>query len=129
MDRRIIEIDDDYTHARTPRRVFLDRLAKITGSTAAALAILPMLENNYAQPAIVADDPRIATEKIDYQGATGNVNAYLATPKSGPAKRGCVIAIHENRGLNPHIEDVARRVATEGFTALAPDLLSSSGAG
>ncbi|HVO87033.1 MAG TPA: dienelactone hydrolase family protein [Casimicrobiaceae bacterium] len=128
MDRRIIEIYDDYTHARTPRRVFLDRLARVTGSAAAAMAMLPVLENNYARAAIVAaDDARITTQGVEYKGATGSVKAYLALPKGASGKRGSVIVIHENRGLNPHIEDVTRRVAVEGFNALAPDLLSPSG--
>jgi carboxymethylenebutenolidase len=128
MDRRIIEIYDDYTHARTPRRVFLDRLARITGSVTLAMAMLSELENNYAQAAVVpAGDPRVDTQTVEYKGGSGNVEAYLVTPKTGAPKRGSVIVIHENRGLNPHIEDVARRVAVEGFTALAPDLLSASG--
>jgi carboxymethylenebutenolidase len=128
MDRRIIELYDEYTHAPLPRRVFLRRLAALTGSSAAAFAVLPMLENNYAQAAIVAPgDPRVAGSMINYPGASGGLRAYLAVPTAGPAKRAGVIVIHENRGLNPHIEDVARRLAVAGFTALAPDLLSPLG--
>jgi len=128
MDRRIIELYDEYTHAPLERRVFLRRLAALTGSTAAAFAMLPVLENNYAQAAIVApNDSRVSAGMVNYPGASGALRAYLATPTAGPAKRAGVIVIHENRGLNPHIEDIARRLAVAGFTAMAPDLLSPLG--
>jgi carboxymethylenebutenolidase len=128
MDRRIIELYDEYTHAPLERRVFLRRLVALTGSTAAAFAVLPMLENNYAQAAIVdANDARVSAGMINYPGASGALRAYLATPTSGPAKRAGVIVVHQNRGLNPHIEDIARRLAVAGFTAMAPDLLSPLG--
>jgi carboxymethylenebutenolidase len=128
MDRRIIELYDEYTHKPLERRVFMRRLAALTGSTAAAFALLPMLENNYAQAAIVdPGDARVSGGMINYPGASGALRAYLATPKSGPAKRAGVIVIHENRGLNAYIEDVARRLAVAGFTAMAPDLLSPLG--
>jgi carboxymethylenebutenolidase len=128
MDRRIIKLFDEYTHKPLERRTFLERLAVLTGGSAAAYALLPLLENNYAHAARVDPaDPRLATSTIGYPGATGEVLAYLAIPKAGPPKRAGVIVIHENRGLNPHIRDVARRVAVEGFTALAPDALSPVG--
>jgi carboxymethylenebutenolidase len=128
MDRRIIKLFDEYTHKPLERRTFLERLAVLTGGSAAAYALLPVLENNYAHAARVDPaDPRLATSTIGYPGATGEVLAYLAIPKAGPPKRAGVIVIHENRGLNPHIRDVARRVAVEGFTALAPDALSPVG--
>jgi len=128
MDRRIIKLFDEYTHKPLERRTFLERLAVLTGGSAAAYALLPLLENNYAHAARVDPaDPRLATSTIGYPGATGEVLAYLAIPKAGPPKRAGVIVIHENRGLNPHIRDVARRVAVEGFTTLAPDALSPVG--
>jgi carboxymethylenebutenolidase len=128
MDRRIIELYDEYTHAPLERRVFLRRLAALTGSSAAAYAVLPMLENNYAQAAIVnANDARVSAGMINYPGATGALRAYLATPTAGPAKRAGVIVIHEGRGMNAHIEDVTRRLAVAGFTSMAPDLLSPLG--
>ena len=128
VDPRIIRLYDEYTHRPLERRVFLERLAGLAGSAAAAYALLPLLENNYALAAIVDPaDGRVATSRIMYKGASGDVRGYLATPKPGAAKRAGVIVIHENRGLNPHIEDVARRVALEGFTALAPDLLTPVG--
>jgi carboxymethylenebutenolidase len=127
MDQRIIDLYDEYTHTPLDRRVFLARLAQLTGSTTAAMALVPLLEANQARAALVpADDPQLEMSRITYPGATGDIKAYLARPK-GAAKLPAVIVIHENRGLNPHIEDVARRVAIAGFLALAPDLLSPMG--
>jgi carboxymethylenebutenolidase len=127
MDSRIIELYDEYTHKPLPRREFLDRLAKLAGGTAAASALLPIIENDYAAAATIdPGDPRLTGEHVSYKGATGDIRAYVARPKAD-AKRAGVIVIHENRGLNPHIEDVARRVALAGYAALAPDLLSPSG--
>ena len=127
MDQRIIDLYDHFTHGGMNRRAFLDRLAEIAGSVAAAAALLPLLQNNYAQAAIVADnDARLATERVSYDSPKGKINGYLARPKS-KGKRPAVIVIHENRGLHPHIEDIARLFAVEGFLALAPDLLSVAG--
>ena len=127
IDQKIIDLYDEYTHAPLDRRVFLARLAQLTGSTAAAAALVPLLEANQASAALISpDDQRLETGRITYPGATGDITAYLARP-NGAAKLPAVIVIHENRGLNPHIEDVARRAALEGFLALAPDLLSPLG--
>jgi carboxymethylenebutenolidase len=127
MDQQIIDLYDEYTHAPLDRRVFLARLAQLTGSTAAALALVPLLEANQARAALVSpEDRRLETGRTIYAGATGDIKAYMARPKDA-AKLPAVIVIHENRGLNPHIEDVTRRLALEGFLALAPDLLSSGG--
>jgi carboxymethylenebutenolidase len=88
---------------------------------------VPLLEANQARAAIVSpDDQRLETSRTTYPGGTGDIKAYMAHPK-GAAKLPAVIVIHENRGLNPHIEDVTRRVALEGFLVLAPDLLSPMG--
>jgi carboxymethylenebutenolidase len=128
VDPRIIRLYDDYTHKPLERRVFLERLAVLAGGTAAAMTLLPLLESNYAQAAIVdPGDPRVATSTITFKGVTGDIRAYLAVPKAGPPKRAGVVVIPANRGLNPHVQDVARRVAVDGFTALAPDLLSPLG--
>ncbi|HET6522034.1 MAG TPA: dienelactone hydrolase family protein [Geminicoccaceae bacterium] len=128
MDQRIIDLYDDYTHARLDRRIFMRRLSKLAGSGAAAAALLPMLEASRAKAAIVpADDDRLVTERVTYPGATGDVAAYLAKPADAGGPLPSVVVIHENRGLNPHIEDVARRIALEGFVALAPDALSPLG--
>lgn len=127
MTQEIIDLYDAYTHTPLDRRVFLARLARLTGSMAAALSILPALEANRALAAIVPpDDGRLESGRTTYPGAAGEVAACMARPKDA-AKSPGVIVIHENRGLNPHIEDVTRRVALEGFLALAPDLLSPLG--
>lgn len=125
MDQRIINLFDEYTHALLSRDEFIKRLARLTGSTAAALALLPLLEVNYAHAATVQDD-RLLTERISYPGDRCTMNAYVARPKENK-KYGAVMVIHENRGLNPHIEDVTRRAALEGFLAIAPDALSVKG--
>jgi carboxymethylenebutenolidase len=127
MDQRIINLYDRFTHGGMSRRAFLDRLAELAGSTAAAVALLPLLQNDYAKAAIVAaDDPRLATERMSYDSPKGKIDGYLARPKS-KGKRPAVLVIHENRGLNPHLEDIARRLALEGFLAYAADLLSLVG--
>jgi carboxymethylenebutenolidase len=98
----------------------------VAGSTAAANALL-LLENNDAKAQVVPkDDPRIQAEHMKYPGATGEVRAYLVRPKDDKKLPG-VVVIHEIRGLVPHIEDVARRVALEGFLAIAPDALTPLG--
>jgi carboxymethylenebutenolidase len=127
MDQKIINLYDKFTHGFISRREFLDKLTEVAGSAAAAAAILPMLQNNYALAAIVPEnDPRLVSETVSYDWPKGKVSGYLVRPKE-KGKRPAVIVIHENRGLNPHIPDVARRFALEGFLVLAPDLLSVTG--
>lgn len=126
MDQKIINLFDEYTHKPLSRAIFIKKLSQLTGSTAAAMAILPLLEVNYANAATTPVNDNIITERVTYPGASGNMMGYLAKPKNG-GPFGGVVVIHENRGLNPHIEDVARRVANEGFMALAPDALSPFG--
>ena len=125
MDQKIISLYDEYTHTALGRKEFMKRLAILTGSTALALTILPMLENNYAAAATVQDDS-ISVENITYPGAEGDMKAVLAMPK-GKKKLGSVVVIHENRGLNPHIIEVTKRVAAAGFIALGVDALSPLG--
>ncbi len=128
MHQDIIDLYDDYTHARLDRRLFMDRLAALAGGSAAAVALLPLLRCNYAEAAMVAaDDARLRTEQITFPGASGEVKAYLARPADAGGKLPGVVILHENRGLNPYIEDVARRAALAGFVALAPDFLSPIG--
>lgn len=132
MDQKCIDLFDDYTHARIDRRAFLGQLATVAGGTAAAYALLPLLANDYAKAAtIAADDARLLTERVELTGATGAVKCYLARPAdakpNGKQRYPGVVVIHENRGLNAHIEDVARRAALAGFVALAPDALSPLG--
>jgi carboxymethylenebutenolidase len=129
-DRSIIDLYNEYVHSALPRREFLTRLAKIAGGSAAALAVLPLLEPNYAQARqIEPDDKRVKGERIEFNGPNGPVKAYLARPTKVKRhqKIAGVLVIHENRGLNEYIEDVARRVAIAGYVALAPDGLSVAG--
>jgi len=127
LDQRIIDLYDSFTHGGMNRRQFLDRLGELAGSSAAAIALLPLLQNDYARAAIVPpDDARLAMDTVAYDAKGTPVSGYLARPKE-KGKRPAVIVIHENRGLNPHIQDIARRIALEGFLALSPDLLSIAG--
>ena len=125
MDQKIINLYDSYTHSQINRKIFMKRLAILTGSTALALTILPLLENNYAAAAVL-DDDTIETESITYQGFEGEMKAFLAKPK-GKKNLGGVVIIHENRGLNPHTIEVTKRVAAEGYLALGVDALSPLG--
>ena len=127
MDQKIINLYDMYTHQPLERSVFLERLAAMTGSLATALGLVPLLEANRSAASIVADgDARIETGRVSYPGTAGEVKGYVARPKGG-SQFPAVIVIHENRGLNQHVEDVTRRLALEGFLALSPDLLSPLG--
>ena len=124
---KIVDLYQAYSAGRLDRREFLKKLAKLAGGAAAAVALLPFLENTHAKAQFIAeDDSRLKTEYVKYPGETGDVIAYLARPK-GEDKLPGVIVIHENKGLQPHIEDVNRRVALEGFLAIAPDALSPLG--
>ncbi|YBV97055.1 dienelactone hydrolase family protein [Phyllobacteriaceae bacterium JZ32] len=129
ITQAMIDAYDEYTHLTLDRRGFMEKLTKLAGSGAAAAMIAPMLAANSAQAAIVAaDDQRITASDITYPGAGGTeMKGYMVRPAGDTGKLPAVIVIHENRGLNEHIRDVARRVALEGFVALAPDFLSPSG--
>ncbi|MBR0556872.1 dienelactone hydrolase family protein [Ciceribacter sp. L1K23] len=128
ITQAMIDAYDEYTHLTLDRRGFMEKLTKLAGSGAAAAAIMPMLAANKANAAIVDEaDARLAAEDITYPGAGGEMKGYLAIPKDAASTLPAVIVIHENRGLNPHIRDVARRMALEGFVALAPDFLSPLG--
>lgn len=127
MDQKIINLYDEYTHKPLSRKTFLRRLVVLTGSTAAALNILPMLDLNYAQAATIpVNDGELFTENITYEGENCTMQAYVARPKK-EGKYPTVIVIHENRGLNAHIEDVTRRMAKAGFMAIAPNALAALG--
>ena len=127
MDQRIIDLYDKFTHGGLNRREFLERLGAIAGSTAAALALLPLLQNDYARAdTVAADDPRLATNTVYFNASPTDVATYMARPK-GDAKHPTVVVVHENRGLNPHIKDIVRRLGLEGFAAYAVDLLSPDG--
>jgi carboxymethylenebutenolidase len=125
MRQDIITLFDTYTHGGMSRRAFLDKLTLMAGSAAAATALLPALENNYAHAAMVPEDDArlVLTEGEIAPGLKG----LLAIPKNAPGKLPAVLVIHENRGLNPHIKDVTRRMALEGFVAFGADYLAPAG--
>lgn len=125
MNQDIINLYDEYTHKPLPRRVFMERLVAMVGSVAAANAALALLEPNQAKAQTVApDDARIETTE-NHRLADGVVG-LLAVPRQN-ARQGFVLVVHENRGLNAHIKDVARRMAVAGFAAFAPDYLNAMG--
>lgn len=124
MEQKIIDLFDRYTHGGMNRRDFLERLTLLAGSTAAATALLPALENNYAHAEMVPEaDPSIVAETAEI--APG-IKGYLVRPKA-EGTYPVVLVIHENRGLNPHIKDVTRRIAKEGFIAFGADYLTPLG--
>lgn len=128
ITQAMIDAYDEYTHLTLDRRGFMAKLTTLAGSGAAAAAIAPMLAASAARAAIVpADDGRLVAEDIVYPGADGDMKGYLVRSADAAGELPAVIVIHENRGLNPHIRDVARRMALEGFAALAPDYLSPLG--
>lgn len=128
ITQAMIDAYDEYTHLTLDRRGFMEKLSKLAGSGAAAAAIAPMLAASPAAAEIVpADDPRLKGTDVEWPGATSNMSGYLVHPADQNGKLPTVIVIHENRGLNAHIRDVARRIALEGFVALAPDYLSPLG--
>jgi len=128
ISQEMIDLYDEYTHLTLDRRGFMEKLARLAGSSAAAAAIVPLIASDYARAeTVAADDPRLTTATVAYPGPAGAVSGYLAVAAATAGKRPAVIVIHENRGLNAHIKDVTRRVALEGFVALAPDLLSRMG--
>ncbi|MDR7332090.1 dienelactone hydrolase family protein [Roseateles asaccharophilus] len=121
---------DRYVHGDLSRRGFLDQAAKFTGGPAGAAALLAALSPNFAAAQQVKpDDARLVTRRQSFPSPDGNgqVQGYLAKPASATGKLPAVLVVHENRGLNPHIEDVTRRVALAGYVAYAPDALAPLG--
>jgi len=128
ITQAMIDAYDEYTHLTLDRRGFMEKLTKLAGSGAAAAAIAPLLSANSAHAAIIPeDDARVKAQDITWPGDGGEMKGYLVVPANLSGKAGTVMVIHENRGLNAHIKDVARRVAAEGFVALAVDYLSPLG--
>lgn len=128
--QELLELYDFYAHGRITKREFLDKAAKFAVGTMTATTILASLSPDYAMAQQVEfTDPDIHPEYITYPSPEGNgeVRAYLVRPAKLQGKLPAVVVVHENRGLNPYIEDVARRVAKAGFIALAPDGLTSVG--
>ena len=130
IDRRVFDLYDEYCHGRIDRREFLQRASALTMGGVSALAMAQALLPRYAAAQTISfTDQRIKPKYVEYPspgGTSGTMRGYLVQP-SGPGPFPAVLVIHENRGLNPYIEDVARRAATEGFLALAPDGLSPVG--
>ncbi len=126
LRQQAIDLYDRFTHEGMERRDFFARMTRLAGGVAAANALIGSIAASPAAAALTADnDPRLFTSKGKVGGA-GGLSGYVAAPK-GAGKIGAVLVIHENRGLNAHIEDVARRVALAGYFAVAPDLLSPLG--
>jgi len=129
FDQRLFDLYDQYCHGQIDRRQFIERSAKYAAAGVTGAAFIEMMLPNYAlAQQVKADDPRIKTQMITYDSPNGHgpTKGLLAKPAAG-GKRGSVVVVHENRGLNPYIEDVARRLAVAGFNALAPDGLTSLG--
>jgi carboxymethylenebutenolidase len=129
FDQELLDLFDEYVHGVIDRRGFLDGAGKFAVGGMTAAMLLDALNPRFAEAQQVAeDDQRIKTETIDYPSpqGSGTMRGYLARPASGGKLPG-VLVVHENRGLNPHIKDIARRVAVDRFLAFAPDALAPLG--
>jgi len=127
MEQKIIDLYDRYTHGGMSRRAFFEKLAVLAGGTAAAAALLAALKSNYALADTVAEnDPRIVGETVTFKAGDQDLSGYLVKP-AADGKFPSVVVVHQNRGLNPHIKDVARRLAVAGYLTLAVDFLSPIG--
>ena len=130
ISQEIYDLFDDYVHSRIDRRSFLSGVSKYAATGLSATAILAFLSPRYAEATQVADDdPGLKSEFIKYNSPNGygEIRALLSRPIANKSKLPGIIVVHENRGLNPHIEDVTRRAALEGYLAIGPDALSSLG--
>jgi carboxymethylenebutenolidase len=131
FDRDVLDLFDAYVHGAIDRRGFLQQASAHTGSMALATAVLAALAPDFALGQVVRPtDQRISATRIDIASSQGNgiIRAYVARPRAtGGTPLPVIVVVHENRGLNPHIEDIARRLALEGFIAVAPDALTTLG--
>jgi carboxymethylenebutenolidase len=130
FDQELLILFDAYVHGDIDRRGFLDRAAKFAVGGLTAAGLLAALSPDFAIAQVVPQgDPRIATERIEFDSPSGSgkVKAYVAKPANATGKLPTVLVVHENRGLNPHIEDITRRLAVDGYLALAPDALTTLG--
>jgi len=126
----LLELYDFYAHGKISKREFLEKAGRFTLGGLTATAVLAMMKPNYALAEQVSfTDPDIVADYVTYPSPDGHgdVRGYLVRPAKAEGKVPAVVVVHENRGLNPYIEDVARRVAKAGFVALAPDGLTSLG--
>jgi carboxymethylenebutenolidase len=129
FDQDLLILFDAYVHGAIDRRGFLDRAGKYAAGSVTAAMLLDALSPNFAYAQIAAGDKRVATEYLTYDAAAGNgrIRGYFARPAGLSGKAPGVLVVHENRGLNPHIEDIARRLALANFVAFAPDALTPLG--
>ena len=126
FDQELLILFDAYVHGGIDRRTFLDRAAKFAVGGVTAAMLLDQLSPKFVEAQVVrTDDARIAPEYVEYDSpnGSGKMRGYLVRPAAATGKSPGILVIHENRGLNPHIEDIARRVALENFVAFAPDAL------
>ena len=126
FDQELLILFDAYVHGDLDRRGFLDKAAKYAVGGVTAAMLLDQLSPKFAQAQVVrTDDARIGTEYLEYDSPKGygKMRGYFVTPAGTTGKRPGILVIHENRGLNPHIEDIARRIALDNFVAFAPDAL------
>ncbi|HRE21093.1 MAG TPA: dienelactone hydrolase family protein [Rhabdaerophilum sp.] len=127
INHEIIQLYDQFTHGTIDRRAFMESLIRLAGSTGAATAMLPLLQNDYARAETVRpDDPRLVSSEVAVPGSDPGLKGYLVVAK-GDEKRPALVMIHENRGLNPHIRDITRRAALAGYLTLGIDALSPEG--
>ncbi len=130
FDQELLILFDAYVHGDIDRRTFLDRARKFAVGGLTAAGLLASLSPKFAEAQVVKpDDARLVTARIDYASPKGHgtVKAYLARPAQTSTRLPTVMVVHENRGLNPHIEDITRRLALDGFLAFAPDMLTPLG--
>jgi carboxymethylenebutenolidase len=129
IKQEVFDLYDDYAHSRIDRRSFMEKLSLFAVGSITVPALMSFLMPNYNMVQIKADDPRLKSEYINYDSPKGGgtIKALLSKPVDAKGKLGGIVVVHENRGLNPYIEDVARRAALAGFITLAPDALTPLG--
>jgi carboxymethylenebutenolidase len=125
FDPEVLKLFDGYVHGQLSRRDFLSRAGRYAAGGATAATLLAQLSPSFAAPVVAAADPRLKTsyEEFPSPQGYGKLRGYLAQPANAKGKLPAILVVHENRGLNPHIEDIARRLALDGFIAFAPDAL------
>jgi carboxymethylenebutenolidase len=130
FDQELLDIFDQYVHGAIDRRGFLDRAARFAAAGMTAAMLLDALNPRFAEAQQVAkDDKRLKAQYVEYESpqGTGKMRAYVARPSDATGKLPGILVVHENRGLNPHIEDITRRLALDNFMAFAPDALTPLG--
>jgi carboxymethylenebutenolidase len=130
FDPEVLKIFDQYVHGLIDRRGFLERAARFAAKGVTAAMLLDALSPRFAEAQQIAkDDARLATSYLEYDSTkgSGKMRGYLALPRKASGKLAGILVVHENRGLNPHIEDIARRIALENYVAFAPDALTPLG--